>query len=244
MARRAHAPRTPDIDLPEPLEPISALAADGDRDGVVLAGADQSNRDLTGLRLTASRLADCDLHGARLARALLAECELNRVEASALDLVGARLRDVMFSRCRIGELRAHDVEMVRVAVRGSRLGYVNLRDAAVTDLRFERCAIADLDVGAASLERVAFDDCSIERLHTAHAELRDVDLSGASTGVIGDVGHLRGAVITSAQLVTLAPLLAEHLGITVRDGGRRAPERLSSARVASPDARDRPGRPA
>ena len=80
MARRAHAPRTPDIDLPEPLEPISALAADGDHDGVVLAGADQSNRDLTGLRLTASRLADCDLHGARLARALLAECELDRVE--------------------------------------------------------------------------------------------------------------------------------------------------------------------
>jgi hypothetical protein len=43
------------------------------------------------------------------------------------------------------------------------------------------------------------------------------DLRGAELGIIVDATSLRGAIISTAQLVHLAPMLAETLGITVTD---------------------------
>ena len=42
-----------------------------------------------------------------------------------------------------------------------------------------------------------------------------MDLRGAELGIIITPGSLKGATITAAQLAELAPLLAEHAGITV-----------------------------
>ena len=64
-------------------------------------------------------------------------------------------------------------------------------------LRFERCRVAVLDVTRAALTRV---------------DLRGAELSG-----LRGLASLRGATITSGQLLDLAPALAEHLGVTVVD---------------------------
>jgi hypothetical protein len=43
------------------------------------------------------------------------------------------------------------------------------------------------------------------------------DLRGASLGIVIDSDSLRGAIISSAQLAVVAPVLAETLGIVVDD---------------------------
>ena len=44
-----------------------------------------------------------------------------------------------------------------------------------------------------------------------------MDLRGAALGITAGYDALRGATIDSLQLMALAPLLAHHLGITVKD---------------------------
>ncbi len=44
-----------------------------------------------------------------------------------------------------------------------------------------------------------------------------MDLRGAGLGIRAGYDALRGTTIDSLQLVALAPLLADHLGITVAD---------------------------
>jgi hypothetical protein len=44
-----------------------------------------------------------------------------------------------------------------------------------------------------------------------------VDLRGAELGITAGYESLRGATISTVQLVGLAPLLARQLGITVAD---------------------------
>jgi hypothetical protein len=51
------------------------------------------------------------------------------------------------------------------------------------------------------------------------AFLVDVDLSGAKLRTVRGVGSLRGATISTSQLVAMGPLLADHLGIRVADEG-------------------------
>ena len=207
----------PVIDLPEPLAPLDRIEPNGDHDGVRLASVDLGGQPAYDLRLTASRLTDVGMDGVVLSGALLAECELERVDAADLDMVDARLRDVVVTGARIGGLQAHGAELTRVVFRGSRLGYLNLRSATLSDVVFEGCAIADLDVADATLRRVAIRDCTVERLSCQHADMDDVDLTGARIGAVTDVAHLRGAAFSTAQLTMLAPLLADHVGITVRD---------------------------
>jgi hypothetical protein len=43
------------------------------------------------------------------------------------------------------------------------------------------------------------------------------DLRGAELGIIIDADSLRGAIISTGQLVYVAPVLAETMGITVSD---------------------------
>lgn len=207
----------PVIDLPQPLEGLDRIEPDGDHDGVVVASVDLGGQRGHDLRLTASRLIDVAMDGVALSGALLAECELERVEATDLDLVDARLRDVQVTGARIGDLQAHGAELTRVLIRNSRLGYVNLRSATLCDVRFVGCTLTDLDVADATLRRVALDDCTIERLACQHADMGDVDLTGAQIIEVIDVAHLCGATVSSAQLTALAPLLAHHVGIVVRD---------------------------
>ena len=56
------------------------------------------------------------------------------------------------------------------------------------------------------------------------ATLRKVDLSGARLRSLVGVESLKGAIVSHAQLVDLAPLLAEQLGLEVRSDDPTAPE--------------------
>ena len=85
--------------------------------------------------------------------------------------------------------------------------------------------LLDADFGAATLQRVSFSGCTLTRADFTKVTCTDVDLRHARLGAggAGDAGiragfdALRGARIDNLQLVTLAPLLAQHLGITVAD---------------------------
>jgi hypothetical protein len=50
--------------------------------------------------------------------------------------------------------------------------------------------------------------------------LQQVDLRGAELGITVDPGSLRGAIVSPAQLASMAPLLADAMGIIVEDGGQ------------------------
>ena len=107
--------------------------------------------------------------------------------------------------------------MVGVRGRGTRLGgYVNLAGAQLQDVVFEGCEIDSLDLRGAELETVTLLDSRVDELNVAGATLSAVDLSGARLRTLIGVESLRGAIISHAQLVDLAPLLAAQVGLEVR----------------------------
>jgi uncharacterized protein YjbI with pentapeptide repeats len=101
-------------------------------------------------------------------------------------------------------------------VRGCHLGFLNLAGAHVEDVRFEGCEIGSLDARTAELTAVIFVDCTLQELNVSGATLRKVDLSGARLRSLVGVESLRGAIVSHEQLVDLAPILAEQLGLDVR----------------------------
>ncbi|HEX6468551.1 MAG TPA: pentapeptide repeat-containing protein [Streptosporangiaceae bacterium] len=153
--------------------------------------------------LRRARLADVWLHETRLVATDLAETEW--LDATLLDSV-------------LAGTAAYGAELHRVVVRGGKLDSVNFRDAALSDVRFENCALRRVDFAGAELDKVSFSGCRLGEVDLTGATLKKVDLRGAAElGITGDHASLRGAIITTAQLVDLAPALAQSLGITVSD---------------------------
>ncbi|MCA1224406.1 pentapeptide repeat-containing protein, partial [Streptomyces sp. 8L] len=210
--------RRPEVRLP-PLTPYEGgLEADGDFDGLAFLGADLAGQEGPGARFMDCALTDCVLDEAELGRARFIDSVLTRVRGVGTDLGGATLRDVEVVDARLGGTQLHGAGLERVVVRGGKIDYLNLRQARLTDVVFEGCVLAEPDFGGARLTRVEFRDCALRRADLTGVTLKDVDLRGASElDVAKGLDRLAGAVISTAQLLDLAPAFAAHLGVRVLD---------------------------
>ncbi|GGY95549.1 pentapeptide repeat-containing protein [Streptomyces poonensis] len=209
--------RRPEVRLLS-LEPYDGpgLEPDGDYDGLEFAELDFAGQDGGGARFMDCALTGCALDETRLHRARVLDSVLTGIRGVGTDLAEATLRDVELVDARLGGVRAHGSVLERVVIRGGKIDYLNLRGARLKDVVFEDCVLVEPDFGGARLERVEFVECELKGADLSGATLRDVDLRAAARLEIArGVDRLAGAVISTAQLLDLAPVLAGEMGIRV-----------------------------
>ncbi|UOB12041.1 pentapeptide repeat-containing protein [Streptomyces sp. HP-A2021] len=225
MARRAaggtgvKGARRPEIRLPA-LEPFTGggLEPDGDYDGLEFRAADLAGQDGSGARFLDCALTECALDEAGLRHASVLDSVLTGPRGVGTNLAEATLRDVELIDARLGGTQMHAAVLERVLIRGGKIDYLNLRMARLRDVVFEGCVLVEPDFGGARLERVEFVDCALKGADLHAATLKDVDLRGAVTLEISrGLDRLAGAVISTGQLLDLAPVLALQWGIRVED---------------------------
>jgi uncharacterized protein YjbI with pentapeptide repeats len=207
-----------------PFGESSPLEFDGDYDRVLFAGLAFADADAGGARFTECAFTDgTGFDGGRLRRSRFSDVWFSQVRLVAVDLAESSLTDAWFSGCVLAGVQAFSLIGRRLLLRGCKLDSVNFRDSKLTDVVFQDCVLRDADFGSAKLTRVRFPGCQVTGADFTRATCKDVDLRGASLGSDSDLGikagydSLAGARIDSVQLMTLAPLLAHHLGITVAD---------------------------
>jgi uncharacterized protein YjbI with pentapeptide repeats len=93
----------------------------------------------------------------------------------------------------------------------------NFRGTTLTDVTFENCLLRDADFGGATLKRVRFPGCTLTRADFSRVTLNRADLRGAELDIIAGYESLRGAIMTTAQLISIAPVLARQIGIDIKD---------------------------
>jgi uncharacterized protein YjbI with pentapeptide repeats len=162
-----------------------------------------SSVTITGGNFRRSRFNDVWLHTVRWVGADLAETDWLDAEVvsgafAGLEAFGAQLRRVAFHNCKFDS--------------------VNLRATTLRDVTFTNCLLREVDFAGATLTNVAFPGSALDRARFDNAKLAKVDLRDVTAlGITAGHDALRGAVITSAQLLDLAPALAHVLGIEVKD---------------------------
>ncbi len=201
------------------------LELEGDYDRVRFDGSAFADAMAGGSRFAESGFTGVTLDGGRMRRARLSEVWFGETRLVAFDLAESSLTEVWFSGCVLAGVQAFALTARRVTFRDCKLDSVNFRECKFTDVLFEDCVLRDVDFGGAKLTRVRFPGCTLSGADFTKVTCVDVDLRGARLGAggPGDLGiragydSLRGARIDTLQLLTLAPLLAHHLGITVED---------------------------
>ncbi|MFE0254579.1 pentapeptide repeat-containing protein [Streptomyces sp. NPDC059010] len=209
--------RRPEVRLP-PLEPFrdGELEPDGDYDGLEFREEELVGQDGAGARFMDCALRGCALDETRLRHARILDSVLTGLRGVGTDLAESNLRDVELVDARLGGVQLHGAVLERVLIRGGKIDYLNLRKAKLRDVVFEGCVLLEPDFGGARLERVEFVDCALKGVDLTGATLTDVDLrAAAELEIVRGVDRLSGAVISSGQLLDLAPVLAAQLGIRV-----------------------------
>lgn len=214
---RSTSARRPEVRLP-PLVPYEGeLEPDGDHDGQEFGGLDLADQEGPGSRFIDCALRECGLDRTDLGRARFIDCVLDGIRGVGTDL-GASLRDVEVLDARLGGVQLHGAVFERVLIRGGKIDYLNLRRAKLKDVVFEGCVLAEPDFGGAELERVEFRDCVLKDADLSGVRMKDVDLrTVAELGIARGIDRLAGAVISTAQLLDLAPAFAAQIGVRVED---------------------------
>jgi uncharacterized protein YjbI with pentapeptide repeats len=202
--------------LPE-LTPHSGepLETHGDYDAVAFTDLDLSGQNANNTRLLDCALVRCRADGLQLRRARFAEALVADLQATTIDLAESVWRDSLVTGGRIGAAVASNAKLMRVRFRGVKLDFLNLRGATLQDVVFQDCLLGEVDATDARLTDVDFSGSRVDILGVRNATLARVDLSRAALQTLSGLEHLRGAIVSAAQLTDLAPLLADHLGIVV-----------------------------
>ena len=197
-----------DLAFYESLSPLrGSLDIDGDYDSILvtpeaLDGA-AIDATLSGARFVESAFTGVTFDGTYMRRCRISDTWFGEARFVAVDIAESTLVDAWLSGCVLAGVQAFSTLLRRVTFRGCKLDSVNFRDAMLTDVTFEECVLRDADFAGAKLTRVRFPGCTLTGASFTKATCSSVDL--------------RGARIDTLQLMTLAPFLANHLGITVTD---------------------------
>lgn len=176
--------------------------------------------DLAGRRLSHTTFRECVFDGVSLEESdlrgvHLIESVLTNVGAAALAAPRSFWRDVVCTGSRLGSAELYETTWRSVTFEQCKISYVNARSAHWRDVMFRDCVLDELDLGYASVQRLAFVNCQVNTLELASAQLAHVDLRGARLSTVNGLEGLAGCWITEEQLTSLAPLLAQHLKISV-----------------------------
>jgi uncharacterized protein YjbI with pentapeptide repeats len=195
-------------------DPTVDLVPGADLESVGYADLTPSRLDLAGARLDGVRLTRVHADEADLSGVRLSEVALEQVSLTVVRGARGQWRDVRVNG-RLGSVEAYESQWRSVHLSGCKLGFVNLRGAELVDVLFTDCLVEELDLVGAVANRVRFVGCRVGTLVVRGARFRDVDLRGADLETVAGLTELRGSTISPEQLVLLAPLLAEQLGLRV-----------------------------
>lgn len=191
------------------------LATGGDHDTVSFEGLDLSGQVADSTTFLDCVFGRCRADGLRARRSRFVDTAVAEVQARSIDLAESTWRDSIISGGRLGALLLPGAQLMRVRIRGVKVDFANLRGVTLRDVVFEDCVLGDVSCGTAAMTDVSFVGSRIGELDVNGATLCNVDLSGASLDRLDGLDHLRGAIVSAAQLLDLAPLLAAHLGLGV-----------------------------
>ncbi|NKY52109.1 pentapeptide repeat-containing protein [Nocardia vermiculata] len=171
-----------------------------------------------GSEFTESALTNVVCTGGSVQQSRLSEVWMRGVRWIGLDASETRWTDVEIVDSAWSGVVAVDARLRRVRFEGCKFESVNFRAAKLQEVSFVDCVLRDTDFSRAGLRRISFPGSRLEGVALHGAALQDLDLREAVTlDLIGDIGALKGAVITTGQLMDLAPAFARAAGIIVND---------------------------
>lgn len=212
----ATTPRQPR--LPESLEQMPAGVAVRDEDTlatVELRGAGWAGIHVSALRVYEAVLAGCDLSDAALTAPELTDTILLEPNLANAVIRGGSLTRVLVDGGRLTGVQFGETKVRDTLWRNVSADLAALRLAGLARVTFESCNLREADFTGAHCEWVRFHDCDLRGAIFSKARFENSEFRRCRLEGIEGVGSLRGTSMALDAVLTLAPALADELGISL-----------------------------
>jgi Pentapeptide repeats (9 copies) len=205
-------------ELPGELDPAPESVEGGAVWDCVAAGAGvRVPEHVADLRMRESRWVGGHLTGVRFTG-----LECRDVEFVQCDLSGARLEEavltrVVFTDCRLTGTAFDGAQLTDVRIADSTADLAGFRMARARFLLVENTSLRGADFYELDAEHCALLGCDLAEANFDAARLREADLHGSTVDDVRGALSLRGTRISPDQIVPLAALLLDALGIQVTE---------------------------
>lgn len=166
-------------------------------DEVLFGGVEAEGVELTKVSIIDSMLEKCSLPAAKATESLWQRVTISDSRMSGIDWYDAILKDVEFINCK--------------------LDLANFRATKFKNVMFKDCVLAGADLQSAELVNVVFDTCDVNDMDVNNCTMKNVDLRSSTFTVIKGAKNLTGATMSRQQLIMLAPIFANEVGIKTED---------------------------
>ncbi|NUT53990.1 MAG: pentapeptide repeat-containing protein [Saccharothrix sp.] len=194
------------------------LEPGGDYNVVHFADQEFAGTTAGNVRFSESALSTVRFTDGSLRRSRFNDVWWHGVQVIGTDLAASGWLDTEVVNSAFAGVALFEAGLNRVTFFGCKLVSVNLRGANLRDVAFVNCVLRDVDFTEAELTAVSFPGSTLEDIRFAQVKAKGLDLrDAAELGIRDGLDSLRGAVITFAQALDLAPLFAQTLGLTVKE---------------------------
>ena len=150
-------------------------------------------------------------------RSRFSDVWLRDVRLLSVDLAESAWLDATFVGCAVAGLQAFGATLRRVVFHECKLDSVNFRGAQLADVTFEDCLLRDVDFAGATLKRAQFPRSSWPAPIFPAPPWTRPTCAARELDITAGFESLRGAIMTTAQFLSLGPALARQLGVDLKD---------------------------
>jgi uncharacterized protein YjbI with pentapeptide repeats len=190
---------------------------DGDLEDVLLQDVDATNCLVTSLNMMGVRVEKGIFTAAQLERIGARDLAVRHCDFSAAHLASGAINRAEFNDCRMTGVDFNKTALHDVTFRDCKLDMANFRFADLRRVRFVDCLFVESDFLNATLHDVQFESCTLEKVVFDQAKCKQVDLRTSQLVELSGWSSLKGAVIDTAQLMAIAPYLAQTIGVIVKE---------------------------
>ncbi|GAA4579435.1 hypothetical protein GCM10023194_05080 [Planotetraspora phitsanulokensis] len=208
-----------DLPFAPHLEPhTGGLVSSGDYDTALFDGNVFDEPEAGHARFIECAFSGAVFTGGRYRRARLSDVWMHSVRWVGADLGETTWLDAEVIASALAGIQLFGAELTRVVFHDCKLDSVNFRGATLREVSFVNCRMVEVDFAGATLAEVTFPGSLLEGTRFDKARMSKVDFTqAAGLGMKDGYDALAGATISGGQLIEMAPMLAETLGIRVAE---------------------------
>lgn len=181
-----------------------------------LVDIDATKRNVQALEIGSVLFDRMTFLQAQLLRLVARDLIVKQSDFSSTAMADGAINRAEFSNCRMSGVDLSKTSLHDVVFRGCKLDMANLRFADIRRAKFIDCTLIETDFLGATLHDVTFESCILEKTIFDRVKCKQVDLRTSQLYELSGWSSLKGVIIDDVQLMSVAPYLANELGLIIR----------------------------
>lgn len=161
-------------------------------------------------KIAHTQINSCKFYNTHITDVIVEKCDL-----TGMQFTGLSARRLKFEACRLSVVEMHESSFKDVTFKDCKFDLVNFRFGTFNSVAFVDCVLGEVDFSNSQIENLVFTRCELNNVDFTALKAKHLDLRSSTLNQINGLQSLKGAIISHAQLISLAPGLAASIGLQV-----------------------------